>query len=101
MENFKTIDIRGLSFFNALQLTSKEFTRINKNGILELLVDKKRNLFTTNQNNSFNLKMFFPNRNEFIDIINNCGFKICDIGYSNFKVFGSYEKEIIISAVKS
>jgi TusA-related sulfurtransferase len=44
MENFKTIDIRGLSFFNALQLTSKEFTRINKNGILELLVDKKRNL---------------------------------------------------------
>ena len=44
MEDFKTIDIRGLSFFNALQLTSKEFTRINKNGILELLVDKKRNL---------------------------------------------------------
>ena len=44
MENFKTIDIRGLSFFNALQLTSKEFTRIKKNGILELLVDKKKNL---------------------------------------------------------
>ena len=44
MENFKTIDIRGLSFFNALQLTSKEFTRIKKNGILELLIDKKRNL---------------------------------------------------------
>ena len=44
MEDFKTIDIRGLSFFNALQLTSKEFTRIKKNGILELIVDKKRNL---------------------------------------------------------
>ena len=44
MENFKTIDIRGLSFFNALQLTSKEFNRIKKNGILELLVDKKKNL---------------------------------------------------------
>ena len=44
MENFKTIDIRGLSFFNALQLTSKEFTLIKKNGILELLIDKKRNL---------------------------------------------------------
>ena len=42
MEDFKTIDIRGLSFFNALQLTSKEFTRIKKNGILELIVDKKR-----------------------------------------------------------
>ncbi len=44
MEAFKTIDIRGLSFFNALQLASKEFTRIKKNGILELIVDKKRNL---------------------------------------------------------
>ena len=44
MENFKTIDIRGLSFFNALKVTSKEFTRIKKNGILELIVDKKRNL---------------------------------------------------------
>jgi TusA-related sulfurtransferase len=44
METFKTIDIRGLSFFNALQLASKEFTCITKNGTLELLVDKKRNL---------------------------------------------------------
>lgn len=44
MVTFKTIDIRGLSFFNALQLASKEFTRIKKNGILELLIDKKRNL---------------------------------------------------------
>ena len=44
MESFKTIDIRGLSFFNALQLTSKEFTRIKKNGTLELIIDKKRNL---------------------------------------------------------
>ena len=44
MEVFKTIDIRGLSFFSALQLASKEFDRIKKNGILELLVDKKRNI---------------------------------------------------------
>ena len=44
METFKTIDIRGLSFFNALQLASKEFTHIKKNGTLELIVDKKRNL---------------------------------------------------------
>ncbi len=44
MESFKSIDIRGLSFFTALQLASKEFTRIKKNGILELIVDKKRNL---------------------------------------------------------
>ena len=44
MKTFETIDIRGLSFFNALELASKEFTRIKKNGILELIVDKKRNL---------------------------------------------------------
>ena len=44
METFKTIDIRGLSFFSALQLASEEFDRIKKNGILELIVDKKRNI---------------------------------------------------------
>ena len=44
MEMFKTVDIRGLSFFSALQLASKEFDRIKKNGILELIVDKKRNI---------------------------------------------------------
>ena len=44
MEMFKTIDIRGLSFFSALQLASQEFNRIKKNGILELIVDKKRNI---------------------------------------------------------
>ena len=44
MEMFKTIDIRGLSFFSALQLASQEFDRIKKNGTLELIVDKKRNI---------------------------------------------------------
>ncbi len=44
MEMFKTIDIRGLSFFSALQLASQEFNRIKKNGILELIVDKKINI---------------------------------------------------------
>ena len=44
MEMFKTIDIRGLSFSSALQLASQEFDRIKKNGILELIVDKKRNI---------------------------------------------------------
>ena len=62
MENFKTIDIRGLSFFNALQLTSKEFTRIKKNGILELIVDKKKNLI-----------------NAFSKWAKNQGYKISDI----------------------
>ena len=44
MEMFKTIDIRGLSFFSAMQLASKEFVHIKKNGILELIIDKKRNI---------------------------------------------------------
>ncbi len=44
MEMFKSIDIRGLSFFSALQLASEEFGRIKKNGILELIIDKKRDI---------------------------------------------------------
>ena len=43
MEMFRTLDIRGLSFFKAFQLTSDEFTRIKKNGILELILDTKKN----------------------------------------------------------
>ena len=42
MEMFRTLDIRGLSFFKALQLATDEFRRIKKNGILELIVDKKK-----------------------------------------------------------
>jgi TusA-related sulfurtransferase len=44
MEMFKTIDIRGLSFFSAMQLASEEFVHIKKNGILEVIIDKKRNI---------------------------------------------------------
>ena len=99
----KEIAIKYVKKFQSLlKLNGKLIIDSNlKNKHNYKVVDKKRNLYTTNQSNSFDLKMFFPNRNEFINIINNCGFKICDIGYSNFKVFGSYEKEIIISAVKS
>ena len=43
MEMFRTLDIRGLSFFKAFQLTSDEFRRIKKNGILEVILDKKKN----------------------------------------------------------
>ena len=43
MEMFKTLDIRGLSFFKAYQLASEEFKIIKKNGILELIVDKQKN----------------------------------------------------------
>ena len=43
MEMFKTLDIRGLSFFKAYQLASEEYKIIKKNGILELIVDKQKN----------------------------------------------------------
>ena len=43
MEMFRTLDIRGLSFFKAFQLASEEFRRIKKNGILELILDRKKN----------------------------------------------------------
>ena len=102
--NFQKKEI-AIKYVKKFQLLLKQNGKLiidsnlkNKNNYK--VVDKKRNIFTTNNNNSFNLKMFFPNRNEFIEMIKNSGFKICDIGYSNFKVFGSYEKEIIISAVK-
>jgi len=62
MEMFRTLDIRGLSFFKSLQLATEEFTRIKKNGILELIVDKKKN-FTE----------------DFSKWAKNQGFKISDI----------------------
>ena len=43
MEMFRPLDIRGLSFFKAFQLASDEFRRLKKNGILELILDKKKN----------------------------------------------------------
>lgn len=43
MEMFRTLDIRGLSFFKAFELVSAEIRRIKKNGILELILDKKKN----------------------------------------------------------
>ena len=42
MTVFKTIDIRGLSFFNAFQMTSKAVNDVKSNGILELILDKKK-----------------------------------------------------------
>ena len=43
METFKSLDIRGLSFYKAFDLASKEFSKVKKNGILELILDKKKN----------------------------------------------------------
>ena len=43
--------------------------------------------------------MFFPEKKEFINMVKDNGFKIDD-GFSNFKIFSTFEKEIIISAIK-
>ena len=42
MVMFKTLDIRGLSFFNAFQEASKAFSGIKKNGALEIISDRKK-----------------------------------------------------------
>ena len=44
MHVFKTLDIRGLSFFSASDKTSKAFKGVTQNGILEIVLDKKKNL---------------------------------------------------------
>ena len=49
MHVFKTLDIRGLSFFSASVKTTKAFKGVTHNGILEILLDKKKNLAETFQ----------------------------------------------------
>ena len=44
MRVFKTLDIRGLSFFNASDKASKAFKGVTGNGILEIILDKKKNI---------------------------------------------------------
>jgi TusA-related sulfurtransferase len=44
MHVFKTLDIRGLSFFSASNKTTKAFKGVTQNGILEIILDKKKNL---------------------------------------------------------
>ena len=43
MMMFKTVDTRGLSFFTALNLATKAFRDVKVDGILELILDKKKN----------------------------------------------------------
>jgi TusA-related sulfurtransferase len=40
MAVFKTLDIRGHTFFSAFQKTSKAFHSIKKNGALEIILDR-------------------------------------------------------------
>lgn len=43
MTVFKSLDIRGLSFFNAFTLTNEAVNDVNNNGTLELILDRKKN----------------------------------------------------------
>lgn len=43
MHVFKTLDTRGLSFFSATDQMNQAFKDVNKNGILEIILDKKKN----------------------------------------------------------
>ena len=42
MTVFKTLDTRGMSFFNAYSKASKALEGVKANGILEIILDKKR-----------------------------------------------------------
>ncbi|CAI2717627.1 sulfurtransferase TusA family protein [Nitrospina watsonii] len=43
MTVFKTLDTRGLSFFNATDQLNQAFKDVKMNGILEIILDKKKN----------------------------------------------------------
>jgi len=72
----------------------------NSNNYKKKIVNGKR-YYTTNPKNDFILKMFFPkNQKKFVKMLKNNNFIINDIGNCNFKVFNTFEKEIIICATK-
>lgn len=43
MTVFKTLDIRGLTFFSGYELAVEAFRDIKANGVLELILDPKKN----------------------------------------------------------
>ena len=49
MTVFKTLDVRGHSFFNALEMVNTAFKQIQMNGMLEIILDKKRNFLDAYQ----------------------------------------------------
>ena len=64
------------------------------------LIDTKKKLYTTHPKNNYGLKMYFPTKNEFKNLIEKEGFEINDIGRAMFKLFDTFENEVIISATK-
>ena len=43
MDVFKTLDIRGLSFFRGFEQTQKAFRDVKVNGVLEVILDPQKN----------------------------------------------------------
>ncbi|KMP10814.1 hypothetical protein UZ36_06510 [Candidatus Nitromaritima sp. SCGC AAA799-C22] len=43
MTVFKTLDIRGLSFFNGYELALQAFRGVKTNGVLEIILDPEKN----------------------------------------------------------
>ncbi|HJO58854.1 MAG TPA: hypothetical protein QF772_11615 [Nitrospinaceae bacterium] len=43
MTVFKTLDIRGLSFFSGYERVEEAFREVKANGVLELVLDPKKN----------------------------------------------------------
>ena len=57
MTVFKTLDIRGMSFFNAYSKASKALEGVKPNGILEIILEFQVFQKTTNGLYSLNMKM--------------------------------------------
>ena len=43
MTLFRTLDLRGLPFKNGFDLALREFKRLKINGMLEIIIDRKKN----------------------------------------------------------
>ena len=50
MTIFKTLDIRGLSFFNGYQRTLEAIREVKVDGVLELILDPKKNFMQAFKN---------------------------------------------------
>ena len=70
---------------------------INKNNYK---ISNKKNMYSTNSSNNYNLKMYFPKKEDFLNLVSKNGFKIVDVGRSMFKLFNSFEDEVIVCAIK-
>ena len=64
------------------------------------VINKRKNLYTTHPKNNYSLKMYFPTKNKFKSLVEKEGFEINDTGRAMFKLFDTFEDEVIISATR-